>query len=520
MSSLFEALYARLGRRHVHAFALTYAVGCVALTVLSVIIFSIYQPMSARKFAEVLAVAETGMVASLVLGTRRLRRTTWRPLQLWLDRDRPPELAAAAWRSALGFPLAGVRIQLPYAVVLAALPAALFVGQRFDLPVQDTVLFALGMLIAATYPTVLCLLICEAWLRPIARDAARAFDAAPMLWSWRLSLAERLLLVLVVSAMISAGFVSVGASAVSDATITDLTRSIGLAAGIGLAAAALLVPLVSDVVLFPIRSLTETARRVAAGEPGEPARPLTDDELGTLAGAFNLTVAALAERAELRARAARLRVEALEREQRAEEEIRAAVERERARIAGELHTLLTDDVAALLAHADRAANALAGGDRAGRELAAIEDDGRRVLTELRSFLGALRASEPAGTEPQPGVEDLDELLRAARAAGAEVTERRHALERLPRGVELSAYRIVQDVLADALAGGQLRVLALELGRDGDDLALAVRVDGGVEPGAGVRRARDRVELLGGAAEVSRSGEALAFAARLPLEAPA
>ena len=520
MSSLFEALYARLGRRHVHAFALSYATGCVALTVLAVVIFSIYQPMSARQFGEVLLVAEAGMLGSLALGTWRLRRTTWLPLQSWLDGGKPPHLAADAWRAALAFPLAGVRIQLPYAVLLAALPAALFVGLRFDLQAQDTVLFAVGMLIAAAYPTVLCLLICEAWLRPVARDAARSLAAAPVLHAPRLSLAARLLLVLVVSAMISAGFVSVGASAVSDATITDLTRSIGLAAGIGLTAAALLVPLVADVVLFPIRELTATARRVAAGEPGAPARPLSDDELGTLAGAFNLTVAALAERAELRARAAGLRVEALEREQRAEEEIRAAVERERARIAGELHTLVTDDVAALLARADRAAEALAHGGGARPELEAIEAEGRKVLSELRSFLGALRASEPAGTEPQPGVEDLDELLRAARAAGAQVSERRHALEELPRGVELSAYRIVQDVLADALAGGRLRVLALELGRVSDELVVAVRVDGGVESGAGVRRARDRVQLLGGAAEVEQSGEALAFAARLPLEAPA
>ena len=228
--------------------------------------------------------------------------------------------------------------------------------------------------------------------------------------------------------------------------------------------------------------------------------------------------------AELEERAARL-----ERER--ESESRAAVAEERARIAREMHDVVAHSLSVMVVQAE-AAEAMLDVDpeRARKPLAAVQDTGRSALTELRRMLGALReADDGAPLAPQPGLGGLDELVEHVRAAGLPVELRVEGEARpLPSGVDLSAYRILQEGLTNALKhAGPARAEVLV--RYGDrDLELRVSDDGrgrgagGNGGGHGLVGMRERVALYGGELDAGpRPGGGFGLRARLPIDgAPA
>jgi len=111
----------------------------------------------------------------------------------------------------------------------------------------------------------------------------------------------------------------------------------------------------------------------------------------------------------------------LERERDAQAQIAAAAER--ARIARELHDVIAHNVSVMVVQADGAGYALRRDpDRAGQALAAISRTGRQALAEMRRLLGVLRSDDQqADLAPQPGLEQLRELLDQAREAGMSVS---------------------------------------------------------------------------------------------------
>lgn len=140
-----------------------------------------------------------------------------------------------------------------------------------------------------------------------------------------------------------------------------------------------------------------------------------------------------------------------------EERRRAGVEiamaRERARIARELHDVVTHHVTAMVVQADAAGFVLADApDRVAAGLEAIGDSGRRALTDLQHLLGVLNASAADGEgdrTPVPGT--LADLVEHTRAAGQPVRLTERGEERtLPSAVGLAAYRVVQEALTNAL----------------------------------------------------------------------
>jgi signal transduction histidine kinase len=166
-------------------------------------------------------------------------------------------------------------------------------------------------------------------------------------------------------------------------------------------------------------------------------------------------------------------------------------------------------------------------ERARRPLAAVQQTGRSALTELRRMLGVLRemADEGPGLAPQPGLSALDELARQVREAGLPVNVRVEGEPRpLPPGIDLSAYRIVQEGLTNALkhAGPATAEVVVRYGPR--ELELVVRDDGrGRGPSAnggghGLLGMRERVALYGGDLTAGPRPEGgFALAARLPLE---
>jgi signal transduction histidine kinase len=162
-------------------------------------------------------------------------------------------------------------------------------------------------------------------------------------------------------------------------------------------------------------------------------------------GLFGVAVRA----ARSRARDAHRRAEALEREQQATTEL--AVAQEQARIARELHDVVSHHVSVMIIQAGAAGKVLDAQPEQAREaLAAIEASGRETMTELRHLLGVLTPG-PADDllHPQPGLGQLEALIDSVRQAGQPVSAR-HTPVALPRGMDLTAYRVVQEALTNAL----------------------------------------------------------------------
>src|SRR5438552_16285513 len=171
------------------------------------------------------------------------------------------------------------------------------------------------------------------------------------------------------------------------------------------------------------------------------------------------------------------RAERLEREQ--EESARRAAAEEQARIARELHDVLAHNVSVMVVQAAAADDVFESQPERAREaLRAIERTGRSALTELRRLLGRVRTTEFA---PQPGLAGLDALVEGVRAAGLPVTlEVEGELGDLPAGLDLSAYRIVQEALTNAIKHAGASAAEVRVRRTSDEVELEV-VDDGVAP---------------------------------------
>jgi len=147
----------------------------------------------------------------------------------------------------------------------------------------------------------------------------------------------------------------------------------------------------------------------------------------------------------------------------AAEDARVAVALERARIARELHDVITHNLNVIVLHASAAAGVLdKAPDQAARSLEAIETSGRGALTEMRRLLGVLRDHDfgDAPRTPQPRLAQLEDLVAQAQDADVDVTLDLEVDGAVPDGVELAAYRIVQESLSNAMRhapGASVRV---------------------------------------------------------------
>jgi signal transduction histidine kinase len=257
------------------------------------------------------------------------------------------------------------------------------------------------------------------------------------------------------------------------------------------------------------------------------------------------------------------KLEALNAQLADEQELRArwAVAEERGRIARELHDVVAHSVSVMVVQAGAARRSVAGNpDQATAALTQIESTGRQALAEMRRLLGLLRDGQDgsAALTPQPSLAHLDALVAAAREAGLPVELAVEGEPRqLPAGVDLSAYRIVQEALTNSLkhagpARATVRVCygtkALEVQvwddghgppppegsgeprergglrpprspRPGVPVDRAVGANGAAEGDAhGLIGMRERVALFGGSLEVGpRPGGGFRVAARLPLD---
>jgi signal transduction histidine kinase len=235
---------------------------------------------------------------------------------------------------------------------------------------------------------------------------------------------------------------------------------------------------------------------------------------------------ALRERTQqTRAAEERARIAELEREAAA----RVAVAEERGRIARELHDVVAHAVSVIVLQVGAVRHRLPEDAAAEREaLRNVEEAGRTALAEMRRLLAAMRDDEDAAElAPSPGLDDLDRLVHDVRGAGLDVrVEVRGDPVPLPRGLDLSAYRIVQEALTNSLKHSGAEVAEVVVTYAPDELCLQVRDHGSraarptidANGGHGLVGIRERVKLFDGDLDAGPApGGGFLVRARLPLE---
>jgi signal transduction histidine kinase len=190
---------------------------------------------------------------------------------------------------------------------------------------------------------------------------------------------------------------------------------------------------------------------------------------------------------------------------------REAVVEERARIARELHDVVAHHVSTMVLQAGAERRAVDSTET--REvLAGIEQVGRSALREMRRMVAMLRQDQPDELAPQPRLREVQVLVSQLRSAGMDVSMAVAGTPRdLPEGIELSAYRIVQEALTNALkhAGGAGTEVRIGYGAEALELEIvdagsAVRdLSGGESGGHGLVGMRERVAMYGGTFEAGR-----------------
>jgi signal transduction histidine kinase len=224
---------------------------------------------------------------------------------------------------------------------------------------------------------------------------------------------------------------------------------------------------------------------------------------------------------ELREKARRLESESAEQQ-------KLAVAEERARIAREMHDVVAHNVSVMVVQASAARRMLDHDLARAREaLTSVEQTGREALAEMRRMLDVLRVEdERAALAPQPSVDELDSLIALAREAGLNVDfEVEGERRRLSSGVDLSAFRIVQEALSNTIKHADAAHARVRLRYGDEDIEVDVVDDG---HGAGTRRnngqgqglvgMRERVAMLGGRLEAGyRANGGFEVRATLPLK---
>jgi signal transduction histidine kinase len=317
-----------------------------------------------------------------------------------------------------------------------------------------------------------------------------------------------------------------------------------LASGLAFAALGLPPDILGIAILVAVYSVAAYGSRwvslagLAAAEVGLAAVQLTPSRIGvdTLVG--NLGVVAAAWLLGLfahnyRIYAATLEERTAELEQAQEALARRAAAEERLRLARELHDVVAHAMSVIAVQSGVGAHvANTQPKEAAKALAAIEATSRAALEELRRLLGVLRQeNEPQGElAPVPGLGDLDGLLAEVAKAGLAVRLRVEGTPApLPAGVDLSAYRIVQEALtnvvkhagparAQVVVGYRDQDVRVEVTDDGRGVT-APTSNGRARVGHGLIGMRERVQVFVGDLEVGpRPGGGFRVAARLPLAA--
>jgi signal transduction histidine kinase len=288
------------------------------------------------------------------------------------------------------------------------------------------------------------------------------------------------------------------------------------------------LPYTGLVVVYTIAALSPARRRLVAGAVMLVAVPVgvwlnTRSARELIFSVFVLAAAYVFGRlTDARRRAHRVEAE-------------QAAARERARIAREMHDILSHAVSLMIVQAEAGPVAVrAAPERAEAAFDAISATGRDAMVQLRRMLGVLREGDDSGgtgpREPQPGIAELPGLLDRVRAgSGLDVVYGTAGRVRpLPGAVAATVFRVVQEALTNTVRHAGARTVTVQLTYGDDDLCVRVTDDGrGPQAGGAGRRGghglvgiRERAAALGGSAVTGRRADGRGFEVRVRLPLPA
>jgi signal transduction histidine kinase len=214
-------------------------------------------------------------------------------------------------------------------------------------------------------------------------------------------------------------------------------------------------------------------------------------------------------------------------EQTRDAEVEQAVAEERSRMARELHDVVSHSVSLMTLQAGAARQALdVHPQRARQQLLGIESTGREAMVEMRRLLGLLREdSDGPSLEPQPSLRHLDLLVERMKVAGLPVVLSADDIPpAMPRGVDLTAYRIVQEGLTNVLKHSNPSCVKVNIRVLEKAVEVVVDDDGSPHPippgshGHGLIGMRERVAVYGGELEAGPApGRGFRLKARIPFE---
>ncbi|WP_312033780.1 histidine kinase [Actinoplanes sp. TBRC 11911] len=213
------------------------------------------------------------------------------------------------------------------------------------------------------------------------------------------------------------------------------------------------------------------------------------------------------------------------------EALRDAARQERARIARELHDVVTHNVSMMVIQAGAARKVLDKAPEAARDaLLAVEEGGRAALGELRGVMGLLttKDDDAEALSPQPGLAQLPPLIDRVRDAGIDVTVTGSGVPcPLPAGLELAAYRVVQEALTNTVKHASGASATVDVSYSPDELRITVTDTGGqptpdaaVSTGRGLAGLRERLAVYGGTLQATaRLTGGYRVQAHLPVRLP-
>jgi signal transduction histidine kinase len=498
---MLRRTYERVGTRYVRVFPLLAFGIALPLAAALVAVGAPFLGASAAELAGLLAADALAFVIAAALAVRR-----WRPVSArlvrWMETERrDPAEAGELWH---------VVVRLPYQMPLRsfvdglALTAGLggaYLALVVDLSATETAIACGGLVAAGLNVTLALYLGLELYLRPVIRDLGTAMPAAVHVTRARVPFAHKMFAALLLVGD-SAGLNLAWVLSLDDPSLEAFAAAMGLAVAVTLTFTLAYTILFTGALGAPVWDLVGATRRVREGDLGARVPPISDDELGVLAGSFNLMAEELA---------------------RSREALVAAREEERRRLRRDLHDELGPTLASVAMRLEAAGEMI---DRDPRQaqamLSGLRDEVANAVAEIRRVVYELR---PPQLDELGLVGAIEE--RAARLAehdGARLRVRIEApaeLAPLPAGVEVAAYRIVQEALSNAARHSGGSACTVRLGADGA-LDLEVRDDGmGVDEerrsGVGLASMRERAAELGGTCTVERAaGGGTVVRARLPL----
>jgi signal transduction histidine kinase len=238
-------------------------------------------------------------------------------------------------------------------------------------------------------------------------------------------------------------------------------------------------------------------------------------DLAKLGGPVGATIVFTATTIAVDSIGSRLRAQralAVQRESTEAERARRAVLEERTRIARELHDVVAHHMSLIAVRAETAPYRLSDlSDSARAEFGSLSAAAREALADMRRLLGVLRHDQPAVLAPQPQLSDLPVLVEAARQAGVSVElSVPGALDRVPSGVGVCAYRIVQESLSNASQHSPGAAVTVSVDQESGAVLLRVANGPGTPTavsrtergaGGGLTGMCERVTLLGGSLSV-------------------